>query len=187
MRNLLATLLLSFVVTPLAFAADLQSQLLDVEKTLWTAWGKKDGEPFKKALTADAVEVVAGTMPVVGRDADAREVADERQRLANALVALLPRRQQPVVRPQGAAEEAHAVEHPDVALEHLHGSTLRVRPQLRHRGHQVAAVELVIAGDEQRRPVVLRRPGHRGCGARQVAGEHHHIGIGRRRRHGLHR
>ena len=74
MRNLLATLLLSFVVTPLAFAADLQSQLLDVEKTLWTAWGKKDGEPFKKALTADAVEVVAGTMPVVGRDAIVKDI-----------------------------------------------------------------------------------------------------------------
>ena len=29
------------------------------EKALWTAWGKKDGEPFKKALTADAVKVVA--------------------------------------------------------------------------------------------------------------------------------
>jgi uncharacterized protein (TIGR02246 family) len=45
-----------------------------IEKNLWTAWGKKDGEPFKNILTADAVEVVAGTAPVVGRDAIIKDI-----------------------------------------------------------------------------------------------------------------
>jgi hypothetical protein len=45
-----------------------------IEKNLWTAWGKKDGEPFKKILTADAVEVVAGTAPVIGRDAIIKDI-----------------------------------------------------------------------------------------------------------------
>jgi len=75
MKKLLASLLLMFGLAPLAMAADLQAELMAVEKALWTAWGKKDGEPFRKALTADAVEVVAGTSPVVGRDAIAKEIS----------------------------------------------------------------------------------------------------------------
>ena len=69
MRNLFVALLLACGVVPLALAADLQADLLAVEKSLWTAWGKKDGEPFKKALTADVVQIVAGTTPIVGREA----------------------------------------------------------------------------------------------------------------------
>lgn len=69
MLKMFATLMLTLAMAPLAVAADLQADLLAVEKSLWTAWGKKDGEPFKKYLTVDAVEVVAGTTPVFGRDA----------------------------------------------------------------------------------------------------------------------
>jgi uncharacterized protein (TIGR02246 family) len=69
MKKLFATLMLTLFLAPFAAAADLQADLMAIEKGLWTAWGKKDGEPFKKMLTADAVEVVAGTEPVVGRDA----------------------------------------------------------------------------------------------------------------------
>jgi len=74
MKKLAAALLLLFALTPPAMAADLQAELMAIEKTLWTAWGKKDGEPFKKHLTADIVEVIAGAVPVVGRDALVKEV-----------------------------------------------------------------------------------------------------------------
>lgn len=69
MNKICASLMLALFLAPCAWAADLQADLMAMEKTMWAAWGKKDGEPFKKYLTADAVEVVAGTAPVVGRDA----------------------------------------------------------------------------------------------------------------------
>ncbi len=69
MRRLFAALLLACGLVPLAMAADLQVDLLAIEKGLWTAWGKKDGAPFKTALAVDAVQIVAGTAPIVGRDA----------------------------------------------------------------------------------------------------------------------
>ena len=74
MKKLLGMLMLMIVLTPLASAADLQADLMAIEKSLWTAWGKKDGEPFKKVLTADAVEVVAGAAPIVGREEIAKSI-----------------------------------------------------------------------------------------------------------------
>jgi uncharacterized protein (TIGR02246 family) len=74
MKKAFATVVLSLAFSPFAIAADLQTELMSIEKTLWTAWGKKDGEPFKKMLTADAVEMVAGTAPTVGRDAIVKEI-----------------------------------------------------------------------------------------------------------------
>jgi uncharacterized protein (TIGR02246 family) len=73
MKKILA-LTLALAFAPLAMAADLQADLMAIEKSLWTAWGKKDGEPFKKSLTADAVEVVAGTTPTFGRDAVVKDI-----------------------------------------------------------------------------------------------------------------
>jgi len=75
MKKLLASLLLVFGLAPLAMAADLQAELMAVEKALWTAWARRTAKPFRKALTADAVEVVAGTSPVVGRDVIAKDIS----------------------------------------------------------------------------------------------------------------
>ena len=74
MQRALATLALTLAFTPFAMAADLQADLMAIEKNLWTSWGKKDGEPFRKSLTADAVEMVAGTAPTIGRDAIAKDI-----------------------------------------------------------------------------------------------------------------
>jgi len=74
LKKTLAVLVLTLSLAPLARAADLQAELMAVEKMLWTAWGKKDGEPFKKFLTADAVEIVAATTPAAGRDAIVKDI-----------------------------------------------------------------------------------------------------------------
>jgi len=74
MRKLFAVLLLCCGLVPAALAADLQSELLAMDKALWTAWSKKDGEPYKKGLAADAVQIVAGTKPLSGREAIVKEV-----------------------------------------------------------------------------------------------------------------
>jgi uncharacterized protein (TIGR02246 family) len=73
MKRLLAMLML-FVFAPLAAAADLQTELMAQEKSLWTAWAKKDAAPFKKLLTADAVEIIAGTAPATGLDAIVKDI-----------------------------------------------------------------------------------------------------------------
>lgn len=75
MQRTLATVLLMVVVAPIAGAQDRKADLMDVEKRLWTAWGKKDGEPTRKALTEDAVMLVAGTAPVAGRAAIAKTIS----------------------------------------------------------------------------------------------------------------
>lgn len=75
MKSVLATVLLTVMAPSLAGAQDLRADLMAVEKGLWTAWGKKDGEPTKKALTEDAVMIVAGTAPVVGRAAIAQTIS----------------------------------------------------------------------------------------------------------------
>jgi uncharacterized protein (TIGR02246 family) len=74
MRKILAALFCSLAFAPVAMAADLQAELMAMEKNFWTAWGRKDGEPFRKHLTADAVEMVAGTVPTIGRDAVVKEI-----------------------------------------------------------------------------------------------------------------
>ena len=74
MRKVFATLFCTLAFAPLAMAADLKADLMAMEKSFWTAWGKKDGEPFKKHLTTDAVEMVAGTVPTIGRDAIVQEI-----------------------------------------------------------------------------------------------------------------
>lgn len=57
MKHVLSTFALGLMLTSFAWAADLQSDLMTMEKTLWTAWGKKDAETFKKHLTKDAVQI----------------------------------------------------------------------------------------------------------------------------------
>jgi uncharacterized protein (TIGR02246 family) len=59
---------------PLHAAGDLQQHLVSLDKAMWTAWGKADGKTFEKLLTKDAVQIVAGSGMLVGRNAIAAEV-----------------------------------------------------------------------------------------------------------------
>ena len=72
MKKLFTAAMLMFALVPVALADRLQADLMAVEKSLWAAWARKDGEPFKNSLTSDAVEIGAGIQPVVGRDAIVR-------------------------------------------------------------------------------------------------------------------
>jgi uncharacterized protein (TIGR02246 family) len=80
MDKVLATLL---VLAPLVTAADVKTDLMANEKKLWAAWGDKDGESFKTSLTPDAVQVIAGTAPLAGRDAIVKSVATLTCEMAN--------------------------------------------------------------------------------------------------------
>ncbi len=68
--------LILVATTPLKAAGDLQQHLLTLDKAMWTAWGKAEGKVFQKQLTKDAVQVVAGTGMLVGRDAIVAEVSE---------------------------------------------------------------------------------------------------------------
>lgn len=57
MKQLLSIFTLGLVFTSFAWAADLQSELMTKEEMLFTAWGKKDAETYKKHLTEDAVQI----------------------------------------------------------------------------------------------------------------------------------
>ena len=59
---------LMFVLTSLAVADDLQSELTAMEKSLWTATTKKDPEPFRKLVAEDAVQITASGV-LTGREA----------------------------------------------------------------------------------------------------------------------
>jgi hypothetical protein len=61
MRKVFAMVFCTLALAAPAMAAGLQAELMAMEKVFWTAWGKKDGEPFKKHLTADAVEMYQET------------------------------------------------------------------------------------------------------------------------------
>ena len=41
MKKMFATLMLTLVLAPHALAADLQADLMAVEKNLWAAWGER--------------------------------------------------------------------------------------------------------------------------------------------------
>jgi uncharacterized protein (TIGR02246 family) len=69
MKSLHAVGLFMALVACPAIAADAESEVLAKEKSLWVAWQKKDGEAFRKAVTADSVQIVTDTAPVVGREA----------------------------------------------------------------------------------------------------------------------
>src|SRR5215210_4606183 len=70
MKHLVAPLGFSliFLFASFAVAADLQADLMANEKAMWTAWGKKDLEPFKKLTSADYVSVVGNRAPIVGQE-----------------------------------------------------------------------------------------------------------------------
>jgi uncharacterized protein (TIGR02246 family) len=54
-------------------AADLKDQLVGIDKTLWAAAAKKKDVAFKKSLTEDAIYVLAGAVPIQGREVIANE------------------------------------------------------------------------------------------------------------------
>jgi uncharacterized protein (TIGR02246 family) len=74
MKQIIALLstTLMFVLTPLAAADDLQSELTAMEKSLWTAATKKDPEPFRKVVPEDGVQITASGM-LSGREAIAKD------------------------------------------------------------------------------------------------------------------
>lgn len=74
MTRLFATLALMLGLALPAAAADLQADLMAQEKILWSAWGKRDGEPSRKYLAVDAVSVIAGVPPASGLDAIVKDV-----------------------------------------------------------------------------------------------------------------
>jgi hypothetical protein len=50
-------------------------ELMAVERSLWTAFGAHDAEPFRQNLTADYTQAIAGAPVTVGRDAVVQAVA----------------------------------------------------------------------------------------------------------------
>ena len=75
MKILTTALLLMLVITTIAWAGELKEDLVALEKAGWKAWAKGDGDFFRKNLTEDHVQVIAGTGWVVGREAIATEIA----------------------------------------------------------------------------------------------------------------
>jgi uncharacterized protein (TIGR02246 family) len=57
MNKLLSVVVLGFTTLSMAWAAELQSELMLKEEMLWTAWGKQDAEAFRSNLTQDAVQI----------------------------------------------------------------------------------------------------------------------------------
>ena len=76
MKHSFAALLFASVIAmPLSAEADLEEDLVAKSKRMWVAWGKADGKVFEEQLTEDAVQIVAGTGMVSGRDAVVKEVS----------------------------------------------------------------------------------------------------------------
>lgn len=75
MTRLLATPARVLGLAPRAAAADLQAELMAVEKSDWTARGKWDASVVRKIATADAVSIVAGAAPAIGREAVVKDTA----------------------------------------------------------------------------------------------------------------
>lgn len=57
MKKIALILAVSLMCTAIAWAADLQSDLMAREELLWAAWGKNDAETFRKNVTDDAVQI----------------------------------------------------------------------------------------------------------------------------------
>lgn len=80
--KILKTLVLLWVLAAVpAWAGDLKDELMELEKKMWTAWGQGDGDVFRKHLTADHVQIVAGAGRVEGRETVAAEVDKHECRL----------------------------------------------------------------------------------------------------------
>lgn len=71
----LALAALIFVSAPAV--ADVKTDLMSLEKTLWTAWGKKDTATFSKYLDADYRAIEGNGSPVVGKEANVKGLNTE--------------------------------------------------------------------------------------------------------------
>ena len=77
MKITIPTLVLMLAITAIPAAAELQEDLLALDKNTWKAWSKGDGDVFRKQLTKDHVQVVAGLGRAIGRDAIAASVSTQ--------------------------------------------------------------------------------------------------------------
>ena len=71
----LVSLIVAFAASP-ALAGEVEDQVLAKEKALWVGFQKHDGELYRKSVTADSVQIITNTAPIVGRDAVVKSMAD---------------------------------------------------------------------------------------------------------------
>ena len=71
-----AVLLLAALIASPAIAGQVEDQVLAKEKALWVGFQKHDGELYRKSVTADSVQVITNTAPIVGRDAVVKAMTD---------------------------------------------------------------------------------------------------------------
>ena len=57
-------------------AGQAEDQVLAKEKALWVGFQKHDAELYRKSVTADSVQIITNTAPVVGRDAVVKSMVD---------------------------------------------------------------------------------------------------------------
>jgi hypothetical protein len=76
MKALHAVSALAVLAAGSAIAGPVEDQVLAKEKALWVAFQNHDGELFRKSVTADSVQVITGTAPLVGRDAVVKAMID---------------------------------------------------------------------------------------------------------------
>lgn len=63
-----AIVLAAFICASPPAKADVKADLLALEQTMWTAWGKKDTATFGKYLDADYRAVFGNEKPMVGKE-----------------------------------------------------------------------------------------------------------------------
>jgi len=69
------SLLAALIVTPV-IAGQVEDQVLAKEKALWVGFQTHDGELYRKSVTADSVQIITNTAPIVGRDAVVKSMTD---------------------------------------------------------------------------------------------------------------
>jgi len=74
MKSLMTVMMLILVSASPSMAGDLKAELLDMEKSAWTAWGKHDAKAYAEFMSEDAVMAVAGDEVTRGRDKIAADV-----------------------------------------------------------------------------------------------------------------
>jgi Domain of unknown function (DUF4440) len=67
-------MLLALAAVPRPAAADLKSDLVSLEKTMWVAWGKKDTATYAKYLDDNYRAVGDNDPPVVGKEASLKSL-----------------------------------------------------------------------------------------------------------------
>ena len=69
------SLIVALAASP-ALAGQVEDQVLAKEKSLWVGFQKHDGELYRKSVTADSVQIVTNSPPMVGRDAIVKAMTD---------------------------------------------------------------------------------------------------------------